>query len=214
MKTVLAIDDHPIVLEGLKSVLSERKYKVEKADSAQAAMEICKARPDIDLVVCDLSLKEGTDGLDLIKAMRESGFIKPTIVYTMHEELWNIASLLKADVEGIVLKGDDVSELVFAIDRVAQGKTYRSAAFDERRTEALNTDGILSSIDIEVLRRLSKGEHNRDISAAMCLSEKSIEYHRSNILKKLCAKTMAEATRRAIRLGIITVMCIMIATPA
>ncbi|MDE6097256.1 MAG: response regulator transcription factor [Muribaculaceae bacterium] len=207
MKTVLVIDDHPIVLAGIQSVLLDRKYKVEKASTAAEALKICNSDKNIDLIVCDLSLQEGTDGLDLIRSMRESGFIRPTIVYTMHEELWNIATLMKADVEGIVLKGDDISELVFAIDRVASGRTYRSAAFDERRTEALNTDGILSAVDIEVLRRLSKGEHNRDISAAMCLSEKSIEYHRSNILRKLCSRTMAEATRRAIRLGIITVLC-------
>ena len=67
----------------------------------------------------------------------------------------------------------------------------------------MQTDGILSSKDIEVLRRLSAGESNRDIAQALGLSEKTVEYHRGNILKKLCSKTMLEATRRAVSLGII-----------
>lgn len=121
----------------------------------------------------------------------------------MHDELWNISRLMKAPVEGIVLKGDNLNELVLAIRLVAEGNTYRSSAFDMRRREVLQTDGILSSKDIEVLRLLSAGQSNRDVAQEMGISEKTVEYHRANILKKLCSKTMLEATRRAVSLGII-----------
>ncbi len=208
MKTVLVVDDHPIVLEGIFSVLTSNGFKVLKATSAKQAETIIENIANIDILVADLSLKEGTDGLDFIEEQRRRGFRKPTVIYTMHEELWNISMLMNADVEGIVLKGDNIRELVYAIKTVADGCRYVSSSFDARRREAINTGGILSSKDIEVLRRLSSGESNKIIAMAMGISEKAIEYHRSNILRKLNVKTMIEATKKAISLGIIYVTVI------
>lgn len=201
--TLLIVDDHPIVLEGMEAVLSRRGYKVLKATTAPQALSLAEHVPDIEMFVIDLSLVEGTDGLSLVEELRAAGIQKPVIVYTMHEELWNISTLLKSDVEGIVLKGDNIRELEDAIEQVAKGRKYRSSSFSKCCEEVSKTKGILSQKDIEVLRRLSKGEGNRGISEAMFMSEKSIEYHRGNILRKMCAKTMAEAVQRAIKLGII-----------
>lgn len=203
MKTLLVVDDHPIVLEGIHSVLARRGFKVLKATSASQAISIAGRTENIDIFVIDLSLSEGTDGLILIEKLRALGYNTPMVVYTMHEELWNISALMKADVEGIVLKGDNINELVHAIRVVADGGTYRSSAFDEKRREVMQTNGILSTKDVEVLRLLADGAGNREIAEAMGISEKTVEYHRSNILKKLCSRTMFEATRRAIALGII-----------
>jgi hypothetical protein len=204
MKTLLVVDDHPIVLEGIQSVLSRHGYKVVKATTPQQALSLAENLPQIDIFVIDLSLNEGFDGLELIREIREKGIQKPAIVYTMHEELWNISTIMKADVEGIVLKGDNVNELLLAVEEVADGHRYISRSFEKRRSEVLNTKGILSEKDIEVIRRIAAGESTKDISRAMFLSEKAVEYHWGNILRKLCAKTISEATTRAIRLGIVT----------
>lgn len=203
MKTLLVVDDHPIVLEGIESVLSRQGYKILKATSASEAMTIAGHVEGIDMFVIDLSLSDNTDGLTLAETLREKGIDRPVVIYTMHEELWNISLLMKADVQGIVLKGENIGELLHAIEIVGDGKTYRSAAFDSRRREAMQTNGILSAKDIEVLRLLADGRINREIAGAMDISEKTVEYHRSNILRKLCSKTMPEAIRRAINLGII-----------
>lgn len=211
MKTILIIDDHPIVLEGISSVLTPKGYKVLKATGALQAMEILSHVRPVDMIVCDLSLEGGTDGLNLIGNIRKLDIPRtPAIVYTMHEELWMISALLKADVDGVVLKGDDINELVEAIESVAAGKTYRSAAFDERRTEALTTTGLLSGKDIEVLRRLAQGQSNRDISDEMGISQKSIEYHRANILRKLNCKSMPEAVGRAFQIGMIYTLALLL----
>lgn len=207
--TLLIVDDHPIVLEGMEAVLYRRGYKVLKATTATQALSLAEHVPDIDMFVIDLSLVEGTDGLFLVEELRAAGIQKPVIVYTMHEELWNISTLLKSDVEGIVLKGDNIRELEDAIEQVAKGRKYRSSSFSKCCEEVSKTKGILSQKDIEVLRRLSKGEGNRGISEAMFMSEKSIEYHRGNILRKMCAKTMAEAVQRAIKLGIICLAAVL-----
>ena len=214
MKTLLVVDDHPIVIEGIQSVLSHHGYKVVKATTPQQALSLAENLPQIDIFVIDLSLNEGTDGLDLIREIREAGIEKPSIVYTMHEELWNIATLMKADVDGIVLKGDNVNELLLAVEEVADGHRYISRSFEKRRSEVLNTKGILSEKDIEVIRRIAAGESTKDISRAMFLSEKAVEYHRGNILRKLCAKTISEATTRAIRLGIVTSILLCAAVPS
>lgn len=203
MNTLLVVDDHPIVLEGIRSVLTRRGYKVVTATNAADALALALALSEIEIIVVDLQLVTTADGLELIREMREAGICKPTIVYTMHEELWNISSLLKADVDGIVLKGDNIKELVTAIDNVANGRRYRSPSFARLSEEALKTRGILSGKDIDVLRRLSQGENSRQISESMFMSEKAVDYHRGNILRKLCAKTMTEAVQRAIKLGII-----------
>lgn len=200
---LLIVDDHPIVLEGMESVFSREGHKVVKATTSASALSLATHIPDIDIFVIDLSLVEGTDGLTLVHDLRRAGIKKPVIVYTMHEELWNISMLLKTDVEGIVLKGDNINELVSAVGQVAKGRKYRSRSFSKCSEEVSKTKGILSEKDIDVLRRLSKGESNKQISEAMYMSEKSIEYHRSNILRKMCARTMTEAVQRSIKLGII-----------
>ncbi|MDE5665930.1 MAG: response regulator transcription factor [Duncaniella sp.] len=203
MKTLLVVDDHPIVLEGIESVLSGQGYKILKASSSSEALTIAGHIDGIDMFVIDLSLSSNTDGLTLAETLRDRGIDKPVIIYTMHEELWNISLLMKADVQGIVFKGETIDELIHAIDIVGDGKTYTSPAFDSRRREAMQTNGILSAKDIEVLRLLSDGKMNREIACAMDISEKTVEYHRGNILRKLCSKTMPEAIRRAINLGIV-----------
>ena len=73
MKTLLVIDDHPIVLEGIRSILTRRGFRVHKAGTRQQAMAIMKEFSDIDMIVSDLSLSNGTDGLDLIERMRDEG---------------------------------------------------------------------------------------------------------------------------------------------
>lgn len=203
MKTLLVVDDHPIVLEGIQSVLTDRGFKIIKAATADLAMMAVEHIGGIDIVVCDLQIGGDIDGLSLIEKMREKGYGGSAIVYTMHDELWNMPRLLNADLDGVVLKGDSIMELVNAIEAVASGNRYYSPAFTKRRTETLHIGGILSSRTIEVLQRIAHGESTREIADSMCLSDKAIEYHRGAILKKLNSKNMTEAIRRAIDLGII-----------
>ncbi|MDE6122923.1 MAG: response regulator, partial [Duncaniella dubosii] len=94
MKTLLVVDDHPIVLEGIESVLSRQGYKILKATSASEAMTIAGHVEGIDMFVIDLSLSDNTDGLTLAETLREKGIDRPVVIYTMHEELWNISLLM------------------------------------------------------------------------------------------------------------------------
>lgn len=202
-RQLLIVDDHQIVLRGMVSVMCRHGYDAIGARGREEALKALRRHGDFDVAVVDLSLREGCDGLELVRELREAGMTAPVVVYTMHEELWSISSLIEADVEGIVLKGDDIRELISAVDIVAGGGRYYSESFNRRRVEVLHTRGVLSERAIEVLQRAAKGESTRDIALALDLNEKTVEYHRSKILEKLGASSIAEATRTALQLGII-----------
>ncbi len=203
MPVLLVVDDHPIVLEGLESVLTKAGYKVLSATSATKAMNLACHYSDIEVFIIDMSLMSATDGLDFVNALREAGLMQPVIIYTMHEELWHISMLLDSKVQGVVLKGDDLCELQTAIRRVRSGGSYFSTLFAGLCQDIKQTKGLMSRKDLEVLRRLSDGETSQQIACALGLGSKAIEYHRSNIIKKLGAKNMTEAISRAFQLGMI-----------
>lgn len=203
MKTILVVNDHPIVLEGLHKVLAGRGFKVVKAQTAESALSLCASLASISLFLIDLSLKGELNGLQLVEELRRRGQSQPVVIYIMQEDFSRIISLADANVEGIVLNGNDLQELTLAVRTVDNGGIYRSEGFEEKLKEARRISRLLSPKDLEVLRRLTSGQSNREIAAVMGLSEKTVEYHRSNILKKLSARSMFEATRRALNLGII-----------
>ncbi len=203
-RKLLVVDDHPVVLEGVRVVLAGEGYEVLKAGTAEEAEAIVEANGDIELLVVDLTLENDADGLALIKTLRTGRSRIPAVIYTMHEEMWNISTLIDADVEGVVLKGEDVNELIEAVRLVSKGAIYRSPEFCDRFESVKKARGILSQTDLDVLRLISDGLSSSEISKRVNLSDKSVEYHRSNIIKKLGTKNMTEAIRNAVKLGIIS----------
>lgn len=203
MKTILVVNDHPIVLEGLHKVLAGRGFKVVKAKTATEALSMCASVDTIRVFLVDLSLKGELNGLQLVEELRRRGYGQPVVMYTIQDQLSHILMLADSKVEGIVLNGDNLQELTLAVRQVDNGGIYRSEGFEEKLAEAQRISRLLSNKDLEVLRRLTNGQSNREIAATMGLSEKTVEYHRSNILKKLGARSMFEATRLAMSLGII-----------
>lgn len=203
MKKLLIVDDHPVVLEGLAHVFKSEGYEVLKAGTIDQAMTIVKSSKEIDVMVVDLTVNEDADGISFIRSLRKKGIDTPAIVYTMHEELWNIALLIEASVEGIVLKGERINELIEAVKEVENGGTYRSPVFTQRLSSLKYSSESLTPKDIEVLNLISNGVSTSDIAQKMRLSNKAIEYHRGSIIKKLDSKNMTQAIRNAVKLGII-----------
>ncbi|MCM1489790.1 MAG: response regulator transcription factor [Muribaculum sp.] len=205
MKKILIVDDHPVVLEGLAHVFSEAGYNVVKASTANDAMKLAeKNKHRIQTLVIDLTLNADADGLLLIRKLRKAHVKAPVVVYTMHEELWNISLLLESDVEGIVLKGERIEELLEAVAAVNNGGRFISPVFKERMEVLNDASGKLTAKEINIINLISNGESSADISCKMCISTKTVEYHRSNIMKKLDAKNMTQAIRNAVKLGIIS----------
>ena len=203
MKKILVVDDHPIVLKGIVSMLADNGYSVLTATSREQEATLFGHVSDISLMVCDLSLPTTTDGIRLIEHVRSILPHVPVIVFTMHDELWNIRTIMDIGAEGIVLKGENPNELLLAIRDVLDGNTHISPKFKKMSNEVMASTGILSKKEIEIIKEISSGCKSREIAEKMCISEKTIEFHRRSILHKLGSKTIAEATKRAIEMGIL-----------
>lgn len=210
MRKILVVDDHEIVVKGISQMLSGGGYDVVESTDAIQALAILKHVGDISLIVCDLSLPTIENGMELIEKVREQNPALPIIVFTMHEELWTIKSLMDIGAEGIVLKGDNPKELLHAVTRVINGEEYFSEQFRRLRSEVMVSNGILSIKEIRIMKGITSGRKNSDIAESLGISEKTVEFHRCSILRKLGAKTIAEATRRAFEIGLLTMIMLML----
>lgn len=209
MKKILVVDDHEIVLKGMSQMLNSAGYKVIGFTGTNQALMFMSHVDDVDLVICDFSIPtvvEGTDFIEHILTLRQR---IPVIVYTMHEELWNIRKLMSLGVNGIVLKGENPKELLYAVAEVLAGRDYTSKLFRKMCDEVMKTNGILSEKEIDIMRRISLGYKTKDIAMQLCVTDKTIEFHRSSILRKLGTKSIAEALRRVCEMGLLTVMLLL-----
>lgn len=200
---MLIVDDHPIVLEGLAKVFEDDGFSVAHARSCADAVMTMHDNPDTAVAVVDLYLASDECGLDVISELRKINSGLRVVVYTMYDDLWNVARILKAGVDGAVIKGEEVDRLLDAVHSVSAGEAYLSPYFAGKAEAVRNSGDILSDTDIKVLRLAGEGKGNSEIASAVFLTKKSVEYHRSNIIKKLGVKNMAEAISNAVRLGII-----------
>ncbi len=204
MKKLLVIDNLPIVLDGLQYVLSRKGFNVIRASGIDQALLLQEYVSDIDAVVCDMSIKGVRDGLDLISTIRSHGFCMPVIIYTMRNDLWSIRQIIDAHVDYAVFKDENVTELTRAIDMALQGQGYFSNGFKQQLNELERNNGSFSTRALDILHLICAGENSQQISKALCIGEKAVEYHRSAILRHFSCKTMAAAVCRAIKQGFIS----------
>ena len=190
--SVVIIDDHPVILHGVKSVLKKHRdiYVVGESDTAASALPIIEEfKPDV--VILDITMT-GISGIDLIpyiKAISEQTFI---IIYTMHQNHDLIYRAVNAGAKGYVLKADAINELITAIHEVIQGNIFLSAAFPANIKERLLTGkgsesalSTLSPREYEIANLLAQGMTPDEIGTTLFISPKTVRVHRTNIMHKL-----------------------------
>lgn len=196
---ILVVDDHAIVRNSLAAFLSAKceGVTVTEAASCQEAADIA-AEDDHTIAIVDLELPDakGTEVLHKLQNIRPAMRI---IVYTMHEEPWLARELLESKAAAIVLKGEETTELVTAVESVAAGMPYFSPRFLTIAASKVE----LSERALEVLQLIAKGMSSREIAEQIFVSENTIEYHRKLILRHLGAKNNAHAVSIAIAKGLI-----------
>lgn len=196
-KSILIVDDHPVVLVGLRAlILQDGVYKnVQTASSLLSARDIIN-RENIDTAIIDLELSN-ENGLLLVKHPKTK-----IIVYTMHEEIWTIRQLMDEDVDAIVLKGDDPQELLTALHRIEEGKGYYSQQFfrliNQQNVEQVN----LSNRELEVLEHIAEGHSTNTIARELNISNNTVEFHRHNLMSKLQASNVANMVKKAMQMGL------------
>jgi DNA-binding NarL/FixJ family response regulator len=199
---ILCVDDHPIVRDGLVSIVGmqpDMEIVGAAASAAEAFAMFRRAGPDITLV--DLHL-DGASGFDLIRdlvAFRPSARL---IVLTSFEGDADIERALSAGAKGYVVKGMVREELLAAIRAVHAGKRHVPPAVASKLADHLGSEK-LTQRELEVLGEMYRGRRNKEIGATLAIAEDTVKMHVKSILMKLGANDRTEAVTTALRRGII-----------
>ena len=205
-RRVLIVDDHPIVREGLRALISQQPdlEVCGEAEGTTDAMELVgSTQPDIAVV--DISLKDG-DGLELIRRIPQTDHTVRVLVSSMHDEGLYARRSLRAGALGYVSKENAARQIVDAIRRVLEGRIYLSEKIsDQLLTQLLRLEDdpdyrsveSLSDRELEVFRCIGQGQTTREIATRLSLSVKTVETYRQRIREKLALRNGAELARRA-----------------
>jgi two-component system, NarL family, response regulator len=200
---VLIADDHPVVREGLATILkSEKDIKVvaEAADGKETCELYNKLAPDVLLL--DLRMPE-KDGLEVITELMSHGEPKPRIiVMTTYESEGDVRRALKAGAKGYLLKGADRHQIREAVRKVAAGRALLQPEIASKLADSMARPE-LSERELQVLQYMAHGRSNKEIGQVLYISENTVKGHVKSILKKLDALGRTEAIAIANRRGMI-----------
>jgi DNA-binding NarL/FixJ family response regulator len=208
---LLIVDDHPMLLNGLRQALSEHSNLTLAGETATGEEALNLARKlTPDLVVMDIHLPD----LNGIEATRKILKAQPSIkvlIFTRDPNRKLVQEALQAGASGYVLKTGKVEELIHAIEEVMAGNLYLSAEVsaeiveDYQKTLTGKVDSskpVLSKREKQLLRLIAMGLRNKEIASELKLSPNSIETYRARLMKKVGYRNTAELVRFAIREGI------------
>ena len=208
---VFLADDHPVVREGLKTLInanSEMEVVGEAADGAAAISGVAELDPDV--VVMDVSMP-GINGAKATAMLKDAKPNRKVLALTLHEERSYIRLLLDAGASGYVLKRSAADELIHAIKAVAEGRVYLDPTLAGGVLETLrgkpnvvvsNKVGAeLSEREAEVLRLIALGYSNKEIAAKLELSVKTVETYKKRSVEKLGLRSRVDIVRYAAEQG-------------
>ena len=204
---VFVVDDHPIVRAGLAQLINqEADLHVcgEAADAATAFERIEMLKPDVAVV--DLAL-HGPDGLELVKNLRARQVAVPVVILSMHDESLYAERALRAGARVYLMKQEAAEQVLVAVRRVLAGEIYVSDRMASRLlgqiTGARPSAGdspfrCLSDRELDVFRRIGRGNGTRQIAEELHLSVKTVESYRTHIKDKLGLGSAVELVRCAV----------------
>jgi DNA-binding NarL/FixJ family response regulator len=209
--SVLLVDDHPVVVEGLRKLLTQTGEIVIAAEANDAAAGIKLAKQiQPDVILLDLRMP-GATGIQAVRRMREQDVRSAVIVLTSYGDQAYVRQAMEAGADGYLLKSTPPDDLIQSIRNAARGRKPLSpelidgvlADFSGLAREQTRRQADLSEEDREILRRASEGATNKEIGFAMGRSEIAIKKRLQGIFAKLGAVDRAHAVAEAIRRGLI-----------
>lgn len=205
---ILITDDHQIIVDGLKSLVNsiDSCEVVAVANNGREAVDILKIL-SVDIVLMDIDMPI-LNGLDATKEIKSRYKNVKVIILSMHSQQGMIKELIEIGVNGYLLKNSCKSELENAIKLVAGGGQYfssdvtRSLIEDNNRYK--NTGDIkLTKREIEILSSIADGLTNKEIGSKLFISHRTVDSHRTNLMKKLDVNNIAGLISYAIKNGIV-----------
>jgi len=206
---ILLADDHPVVRDGLALMLSTQPdFEVVGAvESGRAALEQAQAlQPDV--VLLDLEMPE-MDGVEALRALQAVCPGARALVFTAFDTDERILAALRAGARGYLLKGAPRDELFNAVRVVSQGGSLLQPVVASKLLQRMAAPveppaDALTGREQEVLQLLAEGKANKEIAAALVISERTVKFHVSSILSKLGAGNRTEAVRLAVQRGMVS----------
>ncbi len=212
---ILIADDHEVVRQGLRALMQNHKgWEVcgEAATGREAVEKAKETQPDV--VVLDIAMPQ-LNGLEAARQILKAHPETQVLILTMHESEELVREVLDAGARGYVLKSDAGRSLVAAIEALGQHTPFFTSKvaqivlqgfLDGKPASAevtRSTRGRLSAREREIIQLLAEGKGNKEIAASLNISVKTVETHRSNIMRKLNLHSIGDLTRYAIRNRII-----------
>ena len=207
---VLIVDDHPVVLTGVRTALSgEKGIEVVgvAASGSQALKMAAKLEPDV--ILMDISLPS-MNGLEATERLRDKMPKTRVIAFTMHENKEYVHEAIRQGASGYVLKNTSTDELRRAIETVYRGKKYFSAQVSRllldqyvAQVQGTEEEPELSLREREILALIAAGMTAKEVATRTNLGIRTVDTHRVNLMKKLKIHTVAGLTRYAISKGLI-----------
>jgi DNA-binding NarL/FixJ family response regulator len=210
---ILLVEDHLILRQGLRCLLETDPdmQVVGEADTVAEALRAIKVT-DPNVVITDISLPDRS-GIELISALAQHKSSVPVLVLTVLDNEDDLRAAMRAGASGVVLKQSAYSELVEGLRTVVAGKKFLCATLSQDllgelsqrkvRSEPLATQQPITQRERDILTRIARGQSNKFVARELGLSVKTIEKHRSNLMKKLNLHNAAAVTMFALRHGFV-----------
>jgi DNA-binding NarL/FixJ family response regulator len=211
---VLLVEDHAIVREGLRALLATEpglEVIAEAADGWTAVRMFRDHNPDIVLMDLSMPKMNGIESIRHIKRIREDAKI---LVLTVHSTEEYVREALTVGASGFIQKDCGASELVKAIDCLSYGQTYLCSGISDVVVRGYIEGGsggqrsawdLLTDRERQVLKLVAEGARNKDIAEYLFISEKTVEKHRANMMKKLNLHSVSALTTYCLQRGLIEV---------
>lgn len=211
---IVIAEDHTILREGLRSLLSSNtSFEVvgEAGDGREAIRQVKKLKPD--LILTDLSMPR-MNGMEAIKEIKRESASTKILVLTVHRAEEYILATFRAGADGYLLKDSTHSELLMAVKKVLNGTHYISPEISEKVIEGYiegkkslksrTSWETLTQREREILKLIAEGYRNKEIAEDLCISVKTVEKHRANLMEKLDLHSIQALTAFAIDKGLVS----------
>lgn len=207
---ILLVDDHDLMLQGLKRIVECSLPEIKVVCTASTGQEalLLIASQSFDLFLLDMELPD-MSGLDIITHIRKKAPKARIIVNTMHEEIWFIKNMMQCDIDGILFKSVDATKITEAIRRVLDGETYYCTYAEHVRNQMKRSEEgrkeELTLRELDVLKHISEGKSTQEIAQELCVSTNTVDTHRRHLMEKLGARNAADLIMTAVSKGIIPI---------
>lgn len=205
---LVIVDDHPLIIQGLKALLSsDEQLNVLASFTTGGDVIAFLQGQEVDVVILDISLPD-CNGMDICREIKIMAPATRVIALTNHNERSLIMQMLQNGANGYLLKNASSEELLSSIAQVMNGQLSFSTGIEEIITQpAAYEQGPVPKLtrrELEVLKLIAAGETSAVIADQLCVSPLTIEMHRRNLLQKFKAKNVAVLIRMSFQLGLIT----------